>query len=559
MTKFASFLIIILFINACGSGQYDLVIINGTVIDGSGSAGYKTDIAVVDGKIVQIADGLSGKGKEEIDATGQVVCPGFIDMLSWASGPIMYDGRVPSVVQQGITTAVFGEGWSMGPVNDTVRQEMDGFWKEYKIGYDWVTLSDYLKRVEEQGTSVNVASFVGATTIRLYVLGFEDRQATPEELKKMQDLVRGEMEAGALGISSSLVYTPAFYANTDELIALSQVAAEYGGIYISHIRGEGADLLKAIDELITISETAHIPAEIYHFKAAGKDNWYLLDAAIKKIKDAHLRGLDITADMYPYTAGATGLDAMMPPWAKEGGNQALVKRLQDPQLRERIRQQILTEKTGWENFYKMAGGGENIIVSYLSEKNKSLQGKTIAEIAALKNKDELSTVFDLLIEENAFGGGIYFLMSEENVRKKLKLPWMSFDTDEDAYEPTGLMGQRNPHPRAYGTFPRILGKYVREEQVLTLQEAIRKMTSLPASRLGLETRGSLKQGMAADIVVFDPKTVIDKATYTEPHQFPEGINYVIVNGGVVVKAGVHTGAKPGKALFKPVETRKAVK
>ncbi len=549
--KYVFIVITFLFIS-CASEKYDLIIRNGTIIDGTGSKGYKADIGVYDGKIMAIKEKINRPAKKEINAGGQIVCPGFIDILSWASGPILYDGEVPSVVCQGITTAIFGEGWSMGPINDNVRKEMAGFWKEYNISYSWNTLAEYLAFVEQSGTSVNIASFVGATTVRMYVIGSEDRQANKKEMQKMKDLVRREMESGALGLASSLVYTPAFYANTNELIELSKVAAAYDGIYISHIRGEGEDLPNAIKELITISETAQIPAEIYHLKAAGKKNWHLLDKAITMINDAHRRGLDITADIYPYTAGATGLRAMMPPWSKEGGDAALVERLKKEPIRKQIREEILTSTSGWENFYQMAGGGSGILVSYLSEKNKELQGLSIAEIARIKNKDEISIIFDLLIEEGGFGGGIYFLMSEDNVRKKMQLPWVSFCTDEDAYRPTGLMSQRNPHPRAYGTFPRILGKYVREERILFVQEAIRKMTSLPAARLGLIDRGLLKKGMAADIVVFDPDNVIDKATYTEPHQYPEGINYVIVNGTIVVNDGKHTGAKPGRALFRNV-------
>ena len=533
----------------CSSEQYDLVIKNGTIIDGSGSKGFVSDIGIKNGKILRIEKNISGNNSPEIDASDQFVTPGFIDILSWASGPIVYDGEVQSVVCQGITTAIFGEGWSMGPVNETVREEMQLMWKEYNISYEWKTLADYLRFVEKQGTSVNIASFVGATTVRLYVIGNEDRLATPEEVEQMQQLVRLEMEAGALGVASSLVYTPAFYADTDELIELSKTAAEYGGIYISHIRGEGADLLEALEELITITKKAKIPAEIYHLKAAGKENWDKLDEAIALIENARKNGLDITADIYPYTAGATGLDAMLPPWSKDGGNEAMVERLKQKSTREKIKKEILTSTSGWENFYWMAGGGKGILVSYLS-KNKELQGKSIAEIAENLNKDEIDTIIDLLIDEKGFGGGIYFLMSEENVKKKMKLPWVSFCTDEDAYKPTGLMSKRNPHPRAYGTFPRVLGKYVRDENVLSWEEAIRKMSALPAERLGLKDRGHIGPNMAADIVIFDPKTVIDKATYTQPHQFPVGINFVLVNGEIVVKDGQHTGAKPGKALFK---------
>ena len=549
MTRMWFLLYFMLLINGC-MADYDVVIRNGRIIDGSGSVGYKADIGITDGRIVTIEEHISEPAATEIDASNQIVCPGFIDMLSWASGPVLYDSEVRSVVQQGITTAVFGEGWSMGPVNDNVRKGMKNFWMEYNLDYHWQTLAGYLDFVEKKGTAVNIASFIGATTVRMYVVGFDDRAATPEEMEKMKMLVDQPMADGALGVGSSLVYTPAFYASTEELIALAKVAALHGGIYISHIRGEGADLLTAVKELLTISREADIPAEIYHFKAAGKDNWYLLDEAIALIEQAHQQGLDITADIYPYTAGATGLDAMIPPWAKDGGDEALIRRLKDPQARKKMRQDILTSKSGWENFYQMSGGGENILVSYLSEKNKSLQGKTIAEIARLKKKDEIDTIFDLLLEEDGYGGGIYFLMSEENVKKKMQLPWVSFCTDEDAYRPEGLMGRRNPHPRAYGTFPRVLGKYVRDEKILPLQEAIRKMTSLPAARLGLSDRGLLKTGMAADIVVFDSARIKDRATYLDPHKYPAGISHVLVNGVEVVKNGQSTGALPGKALKK---------
>jgi N-acyl-D-amino-acid deacylase len=550
MMKFKLVFIVlsILFVS-CSNEHYDIIIKNGTVVNGSGDKGFSSNVGIINGKIHKIDASISGNATSVIDASGQVVAPGFIDILSWASGPIVYDGEVQSVVCQGITTAIFGEGWSMGPVNEAVREEMRLMWKEYDIKYDWKTLADYMKFVEKQGTSVNIASFVGATTVRLYVIGNDDRLATPDEMKQMKELVRLEMEAGALGVASSLVYTPAFYADTKELIELSKTAAEFGGIYISHIRGEGADLIEALEEFITISEQAKIPAEIYHLKAAGMENWQKLDDAISLIEKARERGLDITADIYPYTAGATGLDAMMPPWSKEGGTAALVQRLKNKSTRDKIKKEILSSTSGWENFYWMAGGGEGILVSYLSI-NKEYQGKSIANIAKMMKKDEIDAIFDLLIDENGFGGGIYFLMSEENVKKKMEIPWVSFCTDEDAYKLTGLMSKRNPHPRAYGTFPRVLGKYVREESVITLEEAIRKMSALPADRLGLKNRGRIKEDLAADIVIFNPNTVIDKATYTEPHQFPEGINYVIVNGKIVVKDGIHTGAKPGKALFK---------
>ena len=534
----------------CGSPDYDLFIKNANIIDGSGSAAYNADIAIKDGKIAEIGKNLSGSSKSLIDAKGLTVSPGFVDMLSWACGPILYDGNVESVVQQGITTAIFGEGWSMGPVNDSVRAEMMDWWPEYEIQYNWETLADYLKYVEEKGTSVNIGSYVGATTIRMFEIGFKDRKATEEELQRMKELVRREMEAGAFGLASSLVYTPAFYADTHELTELAKVAAEYGGVYASHLRSESSDFFSAIDEFIEICTNAGISGEIYHLKAAGKENWDKLDKAIKKIENVRKEGLNITADIYPYTAGATGLSAMIPPWAKEGGSDALVERLKNPAIRMKIKLQIQTSFTGWENFYWMAGGGENIMVSYLSEKNKNLQGKTIADIAKIRNKDEVDTILDLLIEESGGGGGIYFIMPEKNVIKKMQLPWVTFCTDEDAYKPVGLMSKRNPHPRSYGTFPRILGKYVRDENVISLEEAIKKMTHLPASKLGLKNRGLIKKGYAADINIFDPENIIDKATYTEPHQFPEGISFVIVNGMIVVNNGKHTGAQPGKALFK---------
>ena len=549
MTRILFLLFSMMLINGCRA-DYDVIIRNGKIVDGSGSAGYTADIGISNGKIVMIEEHISEPGALEIDARGQVVCPGFIDILSWACGPVLYDSEVRSVVQQGITTTVFGEGWSMGPVNDNVREGMKNFWMEYNLDYSWHTLGEYLDYVEKKGTAVNIASFIGATTVRMYVVGFDDRPATAEEMEKMKLLVSQAMEEGALGLGSSLVYTPAFYASTEELIELSKVAAVNGGIYISHVRGEGADLLTSVRELLTISKEAEIPAEIYHFKAAGKDNWHLLDDAISLIEEAHQQGLDITADIYPYTAAATGLDAMIPPWAKEGGDQALIRRLKDPQERKKMKQDILTSKSGWENFYQMSGGGKNILVSYLSEKNKSLQGKSIEEIARIRKEEEIDTIFDLLEEEEGYGGGIYFLMSEENVKKKMQLPWVSFCTDEDAYRPEGLMGKRSPHPRAYGTFPRVLGKYVREEKVLPLQEAIRKMTSLPAARLGFSDRGLLKTGMAADIVVFDSAQIKDQATYLNPHQYPTGISHVFVNGIEVVRNGKHTGALPGKALKK---------
>lgn len=554
--KILSILFTLLLLFGCGGNKYDLIIKNGLIADGSGEPAYRADVAVDNGRIMAIRPHINQSAVRIIDAEGLVVAPGFIDMLSWACGPILYNGHVPSVVRQGITTAVFGEGWSMGPVNANVVKEMSGWWPEYNITYDWKTLADYLRIVEQKGTAVNVCSYVGATTLRMFVVGFEDRRATEEELEQMKNLLRTEMEAGAMGLASSLVYTPAFYADTHELIELARVAAEYGGVYASHLRGEGSGLLAALEEFLTICREAGISGQIYHLKAAGKENWPLLQQAIAIIGQARQEGLNINADIYPYTAGATGLSAMMPPWSKEGGDSALVARLHNPDMRKKIAQAILNEHEGWENFYWMAGGGKNILISYLLPRNRQYQGKTIAEVAEEMHKDEISTIFDLLIAEQGKGGGIYFIMSEQNVRRKMKLPWVMFCTDEDAYQPNGLMGSRNPHPRAYGTFPKILSRYVREEKLITLEEAVRRMSALPARKLGLKDRGLVREKMAADLVVFDAQRVQDHAEYTNPHQFSEGIEYVIVNGKIVVDKSVQTEALPGKALFKKAVRKK---
>ncbi len=545
-----SIFIFLVFIFTSCQPQYDYLIQNGTVVDGTGAPGFKADVAVKDGKIVRIASSISGRAKKVIDAGGQVVSPGFIDMLSWACGPILYDGTVPNVIQQGITTAIFGEGWSMGPVNANVVKEMQHWWQDYHLTYDWQTLHDYLRLVEEKGTAVNVASYVGATTLRIYVIGFEDRAPTPQEMEKMKALLRQEMEKGALGVASSLVYAPAFYASTEELIELAKVAAEYNGVYASHIRSEGSDLLEAVKEFISICRAANIRGELYHLKAAGRENWAKLDSALQLLEQARAQGVQVFADIYPYTAGATGLRAMIPPWAKEGGDSMMVERLKNPALRRKIKKQILTQNSGWENFYRLSGGGSGILFSYLSPQNKQFQGMRLSEYAQKVNKDEIDALFDLLIDQKGYGGGIYFLMSEENVEKKMRVPWISFCTDEDAYRPEGLMSHSHPHPRAYGTFPRVLGHYVREKGVLTLEQAIHKMSGLPAQVLGLKDRGVLKEGMAADIVIFSPQKIKDRATYVRPHQFPEGISWVMVNGQVVVDHGKVTGVKSGRALFK---------
>ena len=549
------FILIGIILISCSSNHYDYLIKNGTIVDGSGNPRFKSDLAIRGDKIVAIKPTIRATAKHVINAKGLIVSPGFIDMLSWACGPVLYDGHVPSVVEQGITTAIFGEGWSMGPLNNNVREALRHWWQEYHIQYNWNTLYDYLKLVERKGTAVNVASYVGATSLRLYVIGFDDRPATKAEMEKMKALLRNEMEHGALGLASSLVYAPAFYASTEELIELAKVAAEYGGVYASHIRSEGDELIKGLNEFIRICKEARIHGEWYHAKAAGQNNWNKLDSAIALVQKAQQEGVDITADIYPYTAAATGLSAMIPPWAKEGGDSGLVERLKNPRIRHKIKQEILYKNKGWENFYNLSGGGKNILFSYLSPQNKKYQGWTLAAYAQSQKKDEPDALMDLLISEQGGGGGIYFLMSEANIRKKMRLPYVSFCTDEDAYRPTGLMSQRHPHPRAYGTFPRVLGKYVRDEKVISLEEAVRKASALPASVLGLNKRGLLKPGYAADLVVFNADSITDRATYLKPHQYPAGIHLVMVNGKVVVKNRKLTGALPGKALFKKVRKK----
>jgi N-acyl-D-amino-acid deacylase len=473
-------------------------------------------------------------------------------MLSWSTESLLADGRSQSEIRQGVTTEIMGEGWSMGPLNERMKRRVKAEQTDIRYDIEWTSLADYLHWLERKKVSPNVASFIGATTIREYVIGLEDRKASPAELEQMRKLVEREMKDGALGIASALVYPPAYYAHTEELIELCKAAAPYKGTYISHMRSEGVDLLEGIDELIRISREANVPAEIYHFKALGKPNWPKMDAAIAKVEAARRQGLPITANMYCYTAGATSLTACVPPWVHAGGQDALRRRLRDPDLRPRIVQEIREQTEGWENFYKGSGSPENILlVSFKKEPLKRHQGKTLAQVAALRAKDPVETLVDLLIEDESGIGTVYFLMSEENVRKLIPLPWISFGSDEASQAPEGVFLKAFCHPRAYGNFARLLGKYVREEHLVSLTEAIRKLTSLPATRLGLDRRGLLREGYFADVVVFDPQTIADRATYDKPHQYAEGMRYVLVNGVQVLKDGEHTGAKPGRALWGP--------
>jgi N-acyl-D-amino-acid deacylase len=448
-----------------------------------------------------------------------------------------------------------GEGESMGPVNDRVREHMLRAQADIRYEIKWTTLADYLRYLEKRGVSCNVASFVGATTIRENVIGFEDKTPTSQQLEQMRELVRKEMAAGALGIGTSLIYPPAFYAKTEELIELCKVAAKYKGRYISHVRSEGNRLLESIEELIRIAREAGIPAEIYHIKAAGQQNWGKVDNLLARIEAAQKEGLKVSANMYTYTAAGTGLDACLPPWTEDGGYPALFQRLRDPAMREKIAAQVKVDSDEWENLYIAAGSPDKILlVGFKSEKLKPLTGKSLAEVAKMRGKDPIDTIMDLIAEDESRIGTIYFVMSEENVKKELVKPWIAFGSDEASQAPEGVFLKSNPHPRAYGTFARVLGKYVRDEKVISLPEAVRRLSALPAINLGLDHRGSLQEGMFADVVVFDPATIADRATFEKPHQYAVGMKHVFVNGVQVLKEGEHTGAKPGRALWGPGKT-----
>ncbi|HEX6730869.1 MAG TPA: D-aminoacylase, partial [Pyrinomonadaceae bacterium] len=480
------------------------------------------------------------------------VAPGFINMLSWSTDSLIADGRSQGEVRQGVTTQIMGEGWSMGPLNARLKKQVVDEQDDIKFDIEWTTLAEYLKYLEKRGVSQNVASFVGATTIRLYVLGEADVQPTPAQLQEMRELVRQAMEEGALGVGSSLIYAPAFYARTEELIELCKVAARYKGKYISHLRSEGNEWVKAVEELIRISREAGLPAEIYHIKAAGQSNWHKVDRVIALINAARRSGLKITADMYMYTAGSTGLNASLPPWTMDGGNEALYKRLEDPATRQKIAAEVRVPSDKWENLYLAAGSPDRVLlVGFKSEKLKPLTGKTLAEVAKMRGKDPVETIMDLILEDRSRVGTVYFLMAEENLKKELRQPWVSLGSDGASMAPEGVFLKSSTHPRAYGNFARLLGKYVRDEKVISLSEAVRRLTSLPATNLGLDRRGFLRKGMFADVAVFDPQAIADRATFENPHQYSVGMKHVFVNGVHVIKDGEHTGAKPGRALWGP--------
>src|SRR5213593_4649484 len=532
------------------SADFDVIIRNGMVYDGTGAEPAQADVAIRGDRVAGIGDFKTAKAKTVIDVKGLAVAPGFINMLSWSTDSLIQDGRSQSELRQGVTTEIMGEGESMGPVNDRVREHMLRTQADIKYDIKWNTLAEYLQYLERRGISCNVASFLGATTVREYVIGFEDKQPTPEQLDQMRDLVRREMEAGALGIGTSLIYPPAFYAKTDELIELCKVAAKYQGKYISHMRSEGNHLLEALGELIRISREAGIPAEVYHIKAAGQKNWGKIDNLLSRIEAAQKEGLNLRANMYTYTAAGTGLDACFPPWTEDGGYPALFKRLRDPATREKIKAEVKIDSDKWENLYLAAGSPDKIIlVGFKSDKLKPLTGKTLAEVAKMRGKDPIDTAMDLVAEDQSRISTIYYLMSEENVKKELRKPWISFGSDEASQAPEPPFTKSNPHPRAYGNFARVLGKYVRDENVIPMKEAIHRLSGLPATNLGLDHRGFLKEGMFADVVVFDPATIADHATFEKPHQYAVGMKHVFVNGVQVIKDGEHTGAKPGRALW----------
>ena len=532
--------------------QYDSIIRNGMIYDGNGDEPFKGDIGIKNDTIAFIGDLSKASAKIETDAKGNAVAPGFINMLSWATESLIEDGRSQSDIRQGVTLEVMGEGWSMGPLNEKLKKQQQESQSDIKYKIEWNTLGEYLNFLEKKGISTNVASFIGATTVRLNIIGEDNRDPSPAEMDSMKMLVKQAMEEGAMGVGTSLIYPPAFFAKTSELIELSKVASQYGGSYISHMRSEGDKLHEAVEELITIAKEANIHAEIYHLKAAGKDNWNKMDSVIRRVERARAEGLDITADMYTYIAGGTGLTATMPPSLQDGGFGKLRERLQDPVIRQQLKKEMNTKTDQWENFFYAVGSPDKIlVVGFKQDSLKKYIGKSLAEVAKLRGTSPEETAMDLIIQDSTRVECIYFLINEENLKKQITIPWLSFGSDEGSYTNEGVFLKSNPHPRAYGTFARVLGKYVREEKLISLQEAIRKLANLPAKNLKIKNRGELKVGNFADIVIFDPAKVKDNATFEKPHQYSEGMIHVFVNGVQVLKEGEHTGAKPGRFVKGP--------
>ena len=542
--------VLLLTASCAAAPQYDVVIRHGTVYDGSGAPGVVEDLAI-QGDRVAARGALGGaRGRQDVDASGLAVAPGFIDMLNHSETSLIADGKSQSGIRQGVTLAVFGES-SMGPLSEEMKRVMKARQGDIKFDITWTTLGEYLETLVAHGVSTNVASFVSASTIRAHEIGYDNRAPTADELDRMRAHVRRAMTEGAMGVTTALIYTPAVFSRTDELVELAKVASEAGGMYISHMRSEGNRLLEAIDETLTIARHAHIRAEIYHLKAAGQSNWNKLADAIAKIEAARQEGLDITADMYTYTAGSTGLDASMPPWVQEGGYEAWAARLRDPKIRDRVRRQMTTPSDDWENLLLAAGGEGTLLVGFKNEALRIYTGKTLGEVAKLRGTSIQDTAMDLVVEDGSRVQAVYFLMTEDNIKRQIQLPWVSFGSDASSMAAEGVFLKTSTHPRAYGNFARLLGKYVREEHTIGLEEAIRKLTSLPADTLRVKDRGRLTVGHYADVVVFDPKTIADRATYAQPHQYAIGMRDVWVNGTQVLKDGEHTGASPGRIVRGP--------
>ena len=532
--------------------SYDLIVRNGVVYDGSGGPGRRADVGIVGDRVTSLADLSGARAAVEIDAHGLAVAPGFINVLSWATESLIVDGRGMSDLKQGVTLEIFGEGESGGPLTESMKADILRQQSDYHFDIDWTSLGEYLESLQRRGISQNVASFVGATTVRVHELGQGDRDPTAEDLARMQELVRQAMREGALGVGSSLIYAPAFFAETPELLALVRAAAEFGGGYVSHVRNESYGLTQAIDELVGIVRQTGAHGEVYHLKAAGQANWGRMADAIAAIEHARAAGLPVTANMYTYTAGATGLDAAMPLWVQAGGPDAWVERLRDPQLRARVIDDIRNPPAGEENLFRMAGSPDRVkFIGFRNEKLKPLTGKTLAEVMALRGTSAEDTIIDLVAEDHSRVDTVYFLMSEDNVRLGIAQPWVSFGSDAASLAPEGVFLKSSTHPRAYGNFARLLGKYVRDEGVLTLEEAVRRLTRLPATNWKLTGRGCIDPGCHADVVVFDPATIADRATFDEPQQYATGVLHVLVNGVPVLKDGEHTGARPGRVVRGP--------
>lgn len=538
--------------NSVPAPQYDLIIRNGRIVDGSGRPGYSADVAIKGDRIVRIGRLAQARAKRVIDARGQVVTPGFIDMLGQSETYLLIDPRAMSKVMMGVTTEITGEGESIAPTNERLIKENEDFNRRYNLNVDWRTLDQYFRRLAKQGIGLNLGTFVGATQVREYVVGFDNRPPTAVELEQMKTLVADAMKDGALGVSTSLQYVPARFARTDEIVELAKVAHQYGGIYATHQRSEANALDESLNEVFEIARRASIPTEIWHLKTAYKRNWGRMPEVLRRIEAARAGGLKISANVYPYIAASTSLSACLPPWALEGGTDKMVARLRDKQIRERLKKEITTDSKEWENIYLGSGGAEGVLIgSVVNRDLESLQGKRLSEIAATQNKDPLDALFDLVVADRGQTGAIYFMMSEDDVRAALRSPFVSICTDSGARATDGPLAKSKSHPRGWGSYPRILSRYVRDEHLLTLEQAVHKMTGLPALRAGIRDRGLLREGMFADITIFDPHTIQDRATFAEPNQYPLGINYVIVNGQIEVDNGKRTAALAGQAIRGP--------